>query len=97
MEQTKTIKIRTNGETYEYTLRELLASKSIITAAMVRQVLAGIQDSLREVFGEYKWSLDGYTGNYIIRADYPGGHFVEARGRTPREVLDNFTLMRTSL
>jgi hypothetical protein len=71
------------------------------SAQQVEQVLALIQDELRNRCGEYRWSLEGHTGNYIIMATYHKGKksdvFYESSGTTPGQALRNFGSARQIL
>ncbi|MDA8140769.1 MAG: hypothetical protein M0036_19145 [Desulfobacteraceae bacterium] len=57
------------------------------SAAMVDQVLEIIKEDLRPVCGDYRWSLDGKSGDYRIIASWQGNSWVESTGKSPGECL----------
>jgi hypothetical protein len=76
--------------TIRYKYGQMVYYKYGGSAAQVQQVLTLIQDEMRAVAGDYTWALTGDThSGYAITATYPGGMFVDARGKTPGEALRN--------
>ena len=67
------------------------------SASQVQQVLDLIHDEMVALAGNYKWSLDGSTGDYWISANYNHGQFVESTGKTPGAALRGCTAARTVL
>ena len=67
------------------------------SASMVQQVLTAITAELVEVCGSYKWTLDGYTGQYKIVASWKNRRWTDAQGKTPGECLYNFIPARNIL
>lgn len=67
------------------------------SAAQVQQVLDILHDEMVALAGNYKWSLDGSTGDYWISATYNHGQFVESTGKTPGAALRGFQAARTVL
>lgn len=64
-----------------------------VSAPMVDQALEGAQEELQKRCGCYAWTTAGYTGQYSIVAWVPGdvvSSWVEARGKSPRDVLVAF-------
>lgn len=64
-----------------------------VSAPMVDQALEGARGDLQKRCGCYAWTTAGYTGQYSIVAWVPGdvmNSWVEARGKSPRDVLVAF-------
>lgn len=65
-----------------------------ITSNMVDQIMEQINPRMQTRFGDYRWSLEGYKGNYNIVARYDRGVFIDGSGKTPQEAFFNCTQVR---
>lgn len=65
-----------------------------ITSNMVDQIMEQINPRMQTRFGDYRWSLEGYKGNYNIVARYDRGVFIDGSGKTPQEAFFNCAQVR---
>jgi hypothetical protein len=66
--------------------------------AKVQQVLDQINESLKKKAGNYRWYIDGDSGDYkIVAIDERGQKFVESKGKTPAQALYRFEAARNVL